>query len=102
MSRLTGGAAMLALALRRERVRIPVYLLLFTLLVAETALQSEETYPTQAARAAYIASVEGNPGLIAMVGPPYDLTTVGGDVAWQLGRVRRADEHVHRRPPHAR
>ena len=27
-------------------LRIPVYLVLFTLLVAETALQSEETYPT--------------------------------------------------------
>ena len=32
-----------------------------------------------------MATVTGNPGLIAMVGPPYDLTTVGGDVAWQLG-----------------
>ena len=32
--------------------------------------------------------------------------TVGGDVAWQMGgfggRARRADEHVPRRPPHAR
>ena len=66
-------------------MRIPVYVALFTLFVAETALQSDETYTTQAARAAYVATVEGNPGLIAMVGPPYDLTTVGGDVAWQIG-----------------
>ena len=46
MSRYAGTGAMLRLALRRERLRIPVYLVLFTLLVAETALQSEETYPT--------------------------------------------------------
>ncbi|HYH88048.1 MAG TPA: ABC transporter permease [Solirubrobacteraceae bacterium] len=85
MSRYAGTGAMLRLAIRRERLRIPVYLVLFTLLVVETALQSQETYPTRAARAAYVATVEGNPGLIAMVGLPYDLTTVGGDVAWQLG-----------------
>ncbi len=85
MSALAGARPLLALALRRERVRIPVYVLLFVLLVAETAATSKETYPTEATRAAYVATVEGNPGLIAMVGPPLDLTTVGGDVAWQIG-----------------
>jgi ABC-2 type transport system permease protein len=85
MSRLTGVSAMLWLALRRERVRIPVYVVLFTILVAETAAQSKSMFPTQAARADYAATVAGNPGLIAMVGPPYAVTNVGGDVAWQLG-----------------
>jgi ABC-2 type transport system permease protein len=85
MSRLTGVSAMLRFALRRERVRIPVYLLLFTILVADTAAQSESMFPTPAARADYAATVTGNPGLIAMVGPPYAVTNVGGDVAWQLG-----------------
>ena len=85
MSALAGARPLLALALRRERVRIPVYVLLFVLLVAETAATSKQTYPTEATRAAYVATVEGNPGLIAMVGPPYAVTNVGGDVAWQLG-----------------
>ena len=85
MSRLTGVPAMLRLALRRERIRIPVYLLLFGILVADTAAQSESMFPTAAARADYAATVTGNPGLIAMVGPPYAVTNVGGDVAWQLG-----------------
>jgi ABC-2 type transport system permease protein len=85
MSRLTGVPAMLWLALRRERLRIPVYLALFTILVAETAAQSKSMFPTPAARADYAATVAGNPGLIAMVGPPYAVTNVGGDVAWQLG-----------------
>jgi ABC-2 type transport system permease protein len=85
MTQLTGAGTLLRFALRRERVRIPVYLLLFTILVADTAAQSESMFPTKAARADYVATVTGNPGLIAMVGPPYDLTTVGGDVAWQLG-----------------
>ena len=85
MTALAGARPLLGLALRRERVRIPVYLLLFVLLVVETAAGSETTYTTQAARATYAATVAGNPGLIAMVGPPYDLGTVGGDVAWQMG-----------------
>jgi ABC-2 type transport system permease protein len=78
-------SAMLRLTLRRERVRIPVYLILFVALVADTAAQSKHLYPTEAARASYVATVHGNPGLIAMVGPPYDLSTVGGDTAWQIG-----------------
>ena len=85
MSRLTGVGTLLRFALRRERVRIPVYLLLFTILVADTAAQSESQFPTHAARADYAATVTGNPGLIAMVGPPYAVTNVGGDVAWQMG-----------------
>jgi len=82
---IAGTRPLLRLALRRERVRIPVYLLLFVLLVAETAAGSEASYTTQAARASYAATVEGNPGLIAMIGPPYNLLDVGGDVAWQMG-----------------
>ena len=34
MSRLAGAGTLLRFALRRERVRIPVYVLLFTILVA--------------------------------------------------------------------
>ena len=85
MSRLAGAGALLRFAVRRERIRIPVYLLLLVILVADTAAQSESMFPTRAARADYAATVTGNPGLIAMVGPPYAVTNVGGDVAWQLG-----------------
>jgi ABC-2 type transport system permease protein len=82
---LAGARPLLRLALRRERVRIPVYLALFSLLVLQTGAGSETTYTTQAARESYAATVQGNPGLIAMIGPPYNLLTVGGDVAWQMG-----------------
>ena len=106
MSRLTGAGALLRFALRRERIRIPVYLLLFTILVADTAAQSESMFPTRAARADYAATVTGNPGLIAMVGPAlrgHERRRRRRLAARRLRRrVRRADEHVHRRPPHAR
>ena len=72
---------------RRERVRIPVYLVIFATLIASTAVQSEELYPTAADRAEYVATVAGNPGLIAMVGPAFDVSSVGGDTAWQWGGI---------------
>jgi ABC-2 type transport system permease protein len=82
---MTAYGKLLRFFARRERVRIPVYVLVFVALIASTAAQSEELYPTAEARAAYVATVKGNPGLIAMVGPPYGVSTVGGDVAWQWG-----------------
>ena len=67
---MTGLGVMLRFTARRERVRIPVYVIVLAALIASTAAQSEQLYPTAAARADYVATVEGNPGLIAMVGPP--------------------------------
>jgi ABC-2 type transport system permease protein len=82
---MTGLGTLLRFTLRRERVRIPVYVFILAALIASTAAQSEQLYPTAASRADYVATVEGNPGLIAMVGPPYAVTSVGGDTAWQWG-----------------
>jgi ABC-2 type transport system permease protein len=85
VSALTGTGELVRFAARRERVRIPVYLVLFSMLIISTAVQSEELYSTAAERADYAATVTGNPGLIAMVGPAWDVSTVGGDTAWQWG-----------------
>jgi ABC-2 type transport system permease protein len=85
VSTLTRTATLISFVARRERVRVPVYLLIFVALIASTAAQSEALYTTQAERNEYAATVAGNPGLIAMVGPAYAVTNVGGDVAWQWG-----------------
>ena len=45
MSALAGTRPLLALALKRERVRIPVYVVLFVLLVVQTAVQSPPRGP---------------------------------------------------------
>jgi ABC-2 type transport system permease protein len=85
VSTLTRTATLISFVARRERVRVPVYLLIFVALIASTAAQSEALYTTPAERNEYAATVAGNPGLIAMVGPAYAVTNVGGDVAWQWG-----------------
>jgi ABC-2 type transport system permease protein len=87
VSTLAGAGTMIRFALRRERVRVPIYLLVMFALLASTAAQSESLYATQAQRDEYAATVTGNPGLIALVGPAYRLTTVGGDTAWQWGGI---------------
>ena len=87
MSTLAGTAAMIRFAARRERVRVPVYLTVLIASIASTAAQSESQFATQAERDDYATTVTGNPGLIAMVGPAYRVTTVGGDTAWQWGAI---------------
>ena len=84
---MTGALTMIRFAARRERVRVPVYLLLMGFIILSTAVQSDELYSTPAERADYQRSVDANPGLIALVGPPHSLMTVGGDVAWQWGGI---------------
>ena len=59
---MTGLGTMLRFTLRRERVRIPVYVLVLVALIASTAAQSEQLYPTAASRADYVTTVEANPG----------------------------------------
>ena len=106
MSALTGLGALVRFVARRERVRIPVYLASFAALIWSTAIQSEELYPTAADRAEYFATVTANPGLIVMVGPAYDLSTVGGDTAWQWGGIGAVVAALMSMfilgPPHAR
>lgn len=82
---LAGTGALTRFALRRDRVLIPVYLVVLVALVVSTAVQSEGLYATPGDRADYARSIEGNPGAIALVGPAYAVDTVGGDVAWQWG-----------------
>jgi len=82
---LTGTSTLIRFVVRRERLRIPVYLLVMVALIASTAAQSKELYPSPAERNEYAATVADNPGLIAMVGPTYGVTNVGGDTAWQWG-----------------
>jgi ABC-2 type transport system permease protein len=84
---VAGISTLIRFVARRERVRAPIYLLVMVGLIASTVAQSETLFSTQAERDEYAATVTGNPGLIAMVGPAYRVTQVGGDTAWQWGGI---------------
>ena len=84
MKTLTGTGALWRLALRRDRVRLPAWVLGITLMVVGTASSFEGLFPTAEQRADFAAGVVRNTGFRALYGPLYD-SSVGGLTAWRIG-----------------
>src|SRR5688572_25650209 len=82
---MTGAGTLLRLALRRDRVAIPVWVAGIAGTVVLAASSIQDLYPTAADRARFAASLGEQPALIAIRGPARALDTAGGEVAWQVG-----------------
>ena len=85
MSTLAGTPALVRLALRRDRIRIPVWVAAVAALVLVTAQSVQGLYPTPGALAAAAAVVEDNSTALVMNGPAQGLDTLGGRVAFDVG-----------------
>jgi polyether ionophore transport system permease protein len=84
-SDLAGTQTLAGFVLRRERVRIVIWIVAIVALVAATVASIKGLYPTAAdLRQAAVAS-EGNAAAIAFNGPAQALDTLGGQVAFQVG-----------------
>ncbi|MCX5207265.1 ABC transporter permease [Streptomyces sp. NBC_00237] len=81
---LAATSALLRLALRRDRVMMPVWVLVLGLTMSSGAGTIEGLYGSPAARAQVAGSMAGSGSLRALYGPVFD-TSVGGLVAWRLG-----------------
>jgi ABC-2 type transport system permease protein len=81
---LAGTGQLTWLALRRDRIMIPLWVLAIVALVLVTASSFSDLYPTVASRLPFARSVESNAGLIALTGPAFDLTSIGGLTAWRV------------------
>jgi len=84
MTSLTGTRALLRLMLRRDRVRLPAWVLGITLMVVGTASSFAELFPTVDDRTKFAAGVAGNAGFRAIYGPLYS-DSLGGLTAWRIG-----------------
>jgi ABC-2 type transport system permease protein len=84
-STLTGTGTLVRLILRRDRVRLSVWVLGITLLVLVTASSIRDLYPTQADLDTAAETAEANAALIALQGPAYALDTIGGQVVFNFG-----------------
>jgi ABC-2 type transport system permease protein len=87
MSGFTGTLALLRLALRLDRIRMPVWVLALTAQAVSQAAGTFAQYPTEAdlARLAGVVEATGtNPALVALTGPAYEPSTYGGLTAWQV------------------
>src|SRR5271157_1110744 len=85
MTSLTGTLALTRFILRRDRIRILVWIVALVALAALTTLGIEGVFPTQAALDQTAAATGNNAAMIAFNGAPQGLNTVGGQVAFQFG-----------------
>ncbi|MFC9272226.1 ABC transporter permease [Streptomyces zhihengii] len=81
---LAGTGALLRLALRRDRVVLPLWILVTALLVVSGAGTLEGLYATPAERAAAAASMNADSSMRSLVGPVFG-DSVGALVAWRFG-----------------
>jgi ABC-2 type transport system permease protein len=75
---------MVRMALRRDRVRLPVWIVSITGMVLIVAVTFDDLYPTVEARVAIASTIGANPALRSVLGPIFDATSIGGLVAWRM------------------
>ncbi|MEU0372087.1 ABC transporter permease [Streptomyces sp. NPDC006283] len=86
---LAGTGALFRLALRRDRVMLPVWALVVGGMVASGVGTIESLYGTAAQRADVAASMSANSSMRSLVGPVFG-DSVGGLVAWRFGTFAAA------------
>src|SRR5665811_513838 len=87
MTELTGTAELTRFIVRRDRIRILVWVFAVAGLVALTVVGIKGLYPTQADLDQAAAASQGNAAAIVFNGPAQSLNTVGGEVAFQAGAM---------------
>ena len=85
MRNLAGTASMARLVVRRDRVRLPVWILALVGIVYLSAAAVRSTYRSRQQIDAYAATVGESPVGIAMGGPPVALDTIGGILVYETG-----------------
>jgi ABC-2 type transport system permease protein len=85
MSGLAGTGALTRLALRRDRVMIPAWVLTLTLVMVGSASSAANLYPTVESRKELAAGLVKTSSVLAIYGPPNGLDTIGGVTMWKPG-----------------
>ncbi|MER7043953.1 ABC transporter permease [Streptomyces jumonjinensis] len=81
---LAGTGALLRLALRRDRIMTPVWVLALSATLISGVGSIQALYGTAAERADLVRSLASDGSLRAMIGPVFD-DSLGALVAWRLG-----------------
>jgi ABC-2 type transport system permease protein len=83
---LTGTASLVRLILRRDRIRLPIWILANLALVYTSAAAVQGLYSTQAELDAYARTMGESPAGIAFSGPPTALNTTGGVTIFEVNQ----------------
>ncbi|MER7114567.1 ABC transporter permease [Saccharomonospora azurea] len=84
---LTGTAQLVRLALRRDRLLLPLWAIVVAVLPVSSAGAYDQLYPDPAQRATLTSTLGDNPSIALLYGPAYDLSTAGGFTAWRFGTM---------------
>ncbi|MEK8227450.1 hypothetical protein NKG05_17105 [Oerskovia sp. M15] len=82
---LAGTGALVRLALRRDRIVLPVYVVVVLLMVAATYSSLTSVYGTQAERDELAASMGANSAFLALLGPLEHTGSVASTTSWRVG-----------------
>ncbi len=83
MSALRGTGSLVRLALRRDRIRLSVWVIALVGVTAGSAKAVASTYDTPAEVASYARNFGDSPATVAVSGPPYGLDQIGGIVVYE-------------------
>ena len=86
MKSLVGTGPLVRFILRRERLRLVVWVAVLALVPMATASAFAELYPLEAERQQLVATVASNPAFVGLLGPIYD-SSIGGLTAWRVGTI---------------
>jgi ABC-2 type transport system permease protein len=82
MNAFVGTGPLVRLILRRDRVILPIWILVLPLLALALATSYAQLYPTVALREAFAHDVAGNPAEVALLGPVF-IPNIAGLTAWR-------------------
>lgn len=85
-----GAGTLLRLALRRDRVMLPLWVALFVVMAAFSADATVGLYPDAAARVQAAETINGTPSLVALYGRIYDVTSLGAIAMIKMGGLGSA------------
>ncbi|MFG2822092.1 ABC transporter permease [Kitasatospora sp. NPDC048365] len=85
MNGTAGTGTLLRLALRRDRIALPLWVYALAAMAVSTAFSFRSLYGTEQARRTFAAGITANGSLRALYGPVFDAGSVGGLTAWRMG-----------------
>ncbi|WP_232828461.1 ABC transporter permease [Kribbella monticola] len=77
MKDFAGTATLVRLALRRDRVLLPVWIVVFVAMAAGSAQASIDLYPDVASRVSAASTTNSSPALVSLYGRIFDPTSLG-------------------------
>jgi ABC-2 type transport system permease protein len=82
---LAGTGALVRLALRRDRIVLPVFIVILIVMVAASASATVELYPDSSSRLQAAMAVNSTTSTLALYGPIHDETSLGALSTFKMG-----------------